>query len=816
VTRNPPQVEVFLDDQTDAPELLTLEIRKHVYKAMSLTPGQEDELESMIRQSPNRKVGEAALNNVRAALQSKKNGATRIVESHTCELAFAYELELDPTVLGYYTQVPCAGVKRVRNDRQYVHAANLDFLVFRADSIHLVECKYESWLEKTLLKDPESDFRKSSLGWTHAPFAERAQELGIQFHVWMQRTPMGLYVQNLEACAALVGELLTRHELAACKRAKRLLREYPYTVETLSAAFPHFTERTALWMIANGYAFGLMRSATPVEREGFVLFAHRAHAEAADAALYAQMKSDFDQPKIEDEILNARTTDLVHAERRLSRLEEIAKRPQLATERMTQLAKAVASKVADGMSAFAACLTNFGNCGKNTPSPLSEAQHKGIAEALVAWNKGKTNSVGELWLDLNKWCGKNGARTPCKSTLANYVAQQDPRVRALARGGFRNFHAVRPRTGGDKRALPPLAYGFLLIIDSSGFDARCAPNLLTLFPAEKPRFYLGLDGATGEGMAHAFMFGAARTDGMALLIREYVHRHGFLPRVIQVDRGTENTSNWLKEFCRAKGITLRHTPTGGSQYNGAAENAIKQVNTQIAHRVAGSSEPDMAGRKVDGRFKSRKTARHTFVELLKEFIAYVYCDIPKTPDSEGITPEEKREEILATMGCLGRPCTFDDALLIHTSIRIDHKANASEKSGVRTGIGYFTSEELQRVLRDERVDEVRTDCADPSVLWVKVGTGWWKAFHRTSQVMATLSAARRLFELLFKPYAQRQWRTGRTEVAVARHDRQSLAFEANEANSHLAPKQDAASPEPAPEAAKPRRQPIDWNSAPTY
>lgn len=515
MTGNPPRVELAITLEVETEERLTPEIRAGVYEAMGLTQAQREELEGMIAKSPGRDVGKSALKSIRAAVPSKKNGAIRVVESHTCELAFLYELELDPTVLGYYTQVPCAAILRERNGKAHVSGATLDFLVFRADSIELVECKYENWLEDTR-KNPASDYRQSTFGWTHPPYEGRADALGITFRIWAQRTPMGMYVQNLEACYALIGESLTRDQLAACKRARRLLREYPYSIETLNAVYPNFNERIALWMLANGYAFGLMRSSTPIERDRFFLFAHKPHADAADAACYATLKSELDQPQIDDPVLTARSTDLAHAERRLQRLEEIARRPELATVRMTQLAKAVAEKVANGTSALAACLTNFGNCGSSTPSPLTEKQHQGIAHVIEKiWNKGKRNSIRELCRDLRDWCRENGERTPCETTLANYVARQDPRIRALARGGFRLYHAVRPRAGGDRRSLPPLAYGYLLIIDSSGFDARCAPNLMTLFPAEKPRFYLGIDGATGDGMAHAFLFGAARTDGMA-------------------------------------------------------------------------------------------------------------------------------------------------------------------------------------------------------------------------------------------------------------------------------------------------------------
>ncbi|TDR47355.1 putative transposase [Tahibacter aquaticus] len=812
------QIPVVLPEPAGPTERLTCERRRSVYEDVGLTEAQIIEIESMIARSPCRDVGGGALQSIKGVLQSKKNGARRLVESHTCELTFAHELELDPTVLGYYTQVPCAGIERVRGERRHVSAAALDFLVLRERSIQLVECKYDNWLEKEA-KKPNADYRREGNNWTHAPYWSRAKALGLNFMVWFQTTPMALQVQNLEACYALLGESLTPQEDLASRRARQLLQEYPRSIETLNAVLPVFNERVALWMIANGHAYGLVKSSSPVIREGFYLFASKTQAAAADEFFYAQLRSGFDQPQISgDPILCATTSDIVRAEGRLQRLRRISLGQEPATVRMTQLAKIVADKIAAGQSPLAACLTNYSNCGQNTPSPLTEGQRKGIDHVInELWNKGKRNTIAHLWLDLDAWCSAAGEQAPSQTTLGKRVAEQDPRKRALARGGLRQFHAVRPRTGSDKRSLPPLGYGYLLAIDSSQFDNRCASNLITLFPAEKPRFYIGMDGATEEAMAHAFIFGPARTDGLAILIREYVFRHGFLPRAIMVDRGSENTSNWIDEFCEAMGIALFHAPSGGSQFNGQAENAIKQTNANTAHRIAGSTEPDMAGRKVDGRFKSRKTARHTFGLIHQEFCDYLYTDIPRTPDGNGITPQEKREELLATLGCMGVPQQFDDAFLIQTSAKLKRKVSASEHDGVRTGDGRFTSDELQRVLRTESVDEIRSDCVDPSILWVKAGRGWWKACHRSAPVVATLPEPLKLFELLFRPYAKRRQRVGKRDVAKSRHARQMNAFEAMESTKHLGPVRESLPDAAAPLAratAEKKRAAVDWDAVP--
>ena len=70
----------------------------------------------------------------------------------------------------------------------------------------------------------------------------------------------------------------------------------------------------------------------------------------------------------------------------------------------------------------------------------------------------------------------------------------------------------------------------------------------------KPWFYLGTDEASDYPMASSKYFGHACTNGVALLLRDYVRRHGFLPFVIVLDRGSENDSKWLKAFCLVKGI----------------------------------------------------------------------------------------------------------------------------------------------------------------------------------------------------------------------------------------------------------------------
>lgn len=453
---------------------------------------------------------------------------------------------------------------------------------------------------------------------------------------------------------------------------------------------------------------------------------------------------------------------------------------------MQDLATHVDREVAKGGSALAACLTRYSKSG-NRVSRLHLEQEQAIEDIVRDfWLPGKVRSADELYQRFLDECESRGIEPCGRWRLDKRRREQNPLRHALSTGGFRAYHALRPSTDPRMRSLPPLGYGQVLHVDSSDLDVRCAPNLMNGMPAIKAKFYIGIDGATGDTMAHSLIFGAARTDGLALLIREYVRRHGMLPRMIHLDRGSENTSRWLKEFAEGR-ISLRHSPTAASAWNGLAENAIKQVNDQVAHKLDGSTAPDQKGRKVDGRFKSYSNARTSFVMILNHFVSYVYGDLPSTPRSDGFSPIEKRRESIAMFGKLGSTCEFNDDLLIRTSVHVSRRLKPDPRRGIRTADGWFSSDELLLHMRGHAVEEVRSDCCDPSILHVKIGDRWIRAFHNRVQSMAMLSDSERLFELLYAPTRRRDARKKREDLGRRRHTRMQNAIFAMPAVEHLKP-----------------------------
>lgn len=764
------------------------EDRELVYAHLQLDDQRIQHIEHMIQESGRRKVASAALTNVRVRHHSIKNAASRVVESHTCELVHAYELELDPDVLGYYVQVPCHRVLRTtQHGRQHVSTAHLDFLVFRKSGIELVECKQTSWLLKQAANDPT--WTKENAQWRYAPYQDWADKHGLRFSIWVPPEPVGVYLQNLAACYAMLAVGLGKRELVLVEKVRRLLVRQPATIEALSSSAPGFGQRLALWLLARGLSHGPLKS-TPITLEDrFALSLDRMQAEEVDLTRLQASDSANKQLAIDDPVLMASAADMAKARERLARLELIDAGELPQTRRMSQLAKQVRRAMSAGQSPLSACLTRYANSG-NRASRLLPQQEQAIETVIRRyWHTGAAMLKKDVAYELELECGRLGVDAGGESRLYKRLRQESPLRRALATGGLRGYQAVRPSSDPRFRSMTPIAYGQVLHIDSSDLDVRCAPDLIRGLPATKAKFYVGIDAATGDTMAHALIFGPARTDGLALLMRECVRRNGMLPRMIHLDRGPENTSRWIEQFCEGR-ISLRHSPTAASAWNGIAENTIKQVNQQVAHRMPGSTAPDQRGRKVDGRFKSQRTARIAFTSILSAFTEFIYEDFPRTPLADGRTPAEKKAESIAVLGCMGIPCRWNDDLMVQTSLPMRMGRKPDMRRGIRTAEGWFISDELIRAMRTHQPDQVRSDCADPSVLYVFISGKWIKAFHNRVQSMAMLSEQERLFELLWGPINRSEARTRREEISRVRHTRRQLAEFAKPANHIVSPDPD--------------------------
>jgi putative transposase len=282
------------------------EDRQLVYARMGMSNHAIRHAENMVYGSPSRKVGKGALTNVVTRFDSLKNRKPRVLESHTCELVCAYELELDPSVIGYHAQVPCCRIQRVLpNGRRHVTSANLDFLVFHQDGVELVECKPQAWL---LTNAEHSDWSQCDGIWEHKPYRAFASEHEVGFSVWSPPHEPGIYLQNLEAIYGVIRGGMDTFAPRAVDRAIAAIAKQPVSVSQLCEHIDGFSVRTALWMLGKWLAFGPLKSTPILMADRFHLYIDRQHAKAVDALAQQESGAIYCQSELTDPLLRASTS----------------------------------------------------------------------------------------------------------------------------------------------------------------------------------------------------------------------------------------------------------------------------------------------------------------------------------------------------------------------------------------------------------------------------------------------------------------------------------------------------------------------------
>lgn len=747
--------------------------RRGIYAAAGLSHENVRSVEEAINGACQKRVGAGALTNVVTRFDSVKNRRHRTVESHTCELLHAYELEQDPDVLGYYTQVPCVGITRLRPDgRSHVSSAHIDFLVLRKSSVELVECKQEEWLRKKIGEE-HPDWSEVEGGWRCKPYEEWAKARGIAFKVWVGPKHPAIYLQNLTAIYDAKRLPCTDYEARACETAARIIEKRPQSIVELQNASPGFTSRVALLMLAQAYAFGPCRSVSLGNQSKFYLFPTLSQAEVYENAVAAEVSERL-KPlgELGDETLTASRTDLEKARLRLQRVDRYLSGLDAApTKSVKRLAKLVRQTRREGKSALAACLTKYHASGNKVPR-LPEhyvALRRTIIEEY--WNRGRVSCQRDACHIYSTECERLGIPVAGLTALVKEIRKQNPQRHALTSGGMRSFQRVRRNTDPRYTSAAPLGYGEIAHIDSTPIDMKMVDGSTGEILLLCATFYIAIDGSSGHPLAFVLIFGPSRTEGLAILMRQIVRRHGFLPRTIHVDRGPENTSKWMERFCEGT-ISVRYSPTAGSAWNQLAESANNYANTQVSHRLFGSTLPDRRGRAVDGKHKSHKTARMTFIEVNELIEKYVYEDMHHSPGGDNLSPIERRQASLDQFGCMGAKRELDDAFLLATAIPLGRAIKLTDRGSVRIEEGVYTSMELQAEIEGRRkVEEARIDCEDPAILYVRIGGRWLKAFHRRVQSVASEDRLERIFDMCYAPTARRLSREVKRLLRKQLHDR---------------------------------------------
>lgn len=735
--------------------------------------------------SPARKTGRNALHSLTTRLCSAKNDDVRLVESESCEHLFALELELDPEVLGYCCQTPCRGVDRLSaSGRRISSPITLDFLVFKRSGVELVECKHLARLQREASKHPH-EWREVDGVFKRESLEIWAQQRSIRYWNWMPPEPFGIYFRNLELLYAFSRK---KHsgalDPAIIIRLKTLLNRGPLSVAEIPSVLPNVSMPDVYTALAKRHLHGPLKSASLEDPENFMLFTDELRASSHDNECFARIQENLTPVSPTKRSILASAVDYNRGKVRLERIRRMLSGEEPRTKRLKPLCDAVSNATLSGKDPLDLCVTRFADCGNRSDrfSPLVERIIWHVINKY--WRSGKTTVKKQIQVRVARIARRLKEARPSYKAVAIRINTLRPEEVDLRSGGKRRYHARKAPTDPRSRTLKPVAPQLCYCIDSSKFDNRTAASIAGKLLFAPPTLYVACDLHEERPVGHALIFGSARTDGLAILTRDYTKRFGVKPHRILVDRGSENRSKWHCGFCADNGISLTLNSTANPRSNSLAENTIKRVNSQLAHSLVGSTLPDQAGRRVDSKFKSYATARMQFQQIVLEVEKYLYGDIAETPTNDGGTPNERHEIAMWKYGSIGIKADFDDDLLVATSVPVA-KFTFEYNKGIRLIEGTYSSTELITAGHREYPQEARLDCVDPSKIYVKFPSGWVTAFHQRAQVFASQSPIDRLFHLLFSASLRSDARRTSFDVSMNRQSRLDLATAASPATKHL-------------------------------
>jgi putative transposase len=787
--------------------MLTETQRILYYQARGLSQITVREVEEMRLTSPSRSVSQRGLKNVLVDMRSSCNEGRRKLESVSCEFIYALELEAFCGCHEYYTQVSPKNVVRYGKTSN----AHVDFLVYRPDRIELVECKPQSSLEALQARQPDEWYCKDGI-W-HRPALEAwAQDRGLVYSIWSPPDPHGIYGANLLAVHAAKSAYPDLAEAPCVGCFIRLLKGQSMSLQRAVEEVRGLTGAHVLCALAKGSLHGPLTSIPLDLPDQFMLFSDAAQAEECDRRLLSVVQRQAEQPITESKLVAATPVDYAGAKKRLARVDRMLEGAEPLTRRYAALVRKVCDARAKGESPLEVCLTRYVNSGRRF-GQLTEDQEAALMRSLERYRKDasirtKLQAHDKLVED----CRNQGIRPPGRATFHTRLQRYSREVRAHTIGGHRAFHAIEAAIDPKDRTLRCPVPGLMVHVDSTKFDVRCSPDQLQGFGFECPTLYVAMDSATGMPLGYTVLFGPSRRLALAVLIRDILHRQGFLPRYWIADGGSEYVGAWFESFCDYTAATRIQPPPGAPRKNSLAENALGRINAEVAHRFLGSTDPDKAGRSVTAKQKSYATACHNYSTIVAELETYLFGDIPNTPlgsTRSGPREEwERRAEVLEQVGCIRVNCMDD--FLIATSVPLERGVKVDPIRGVRYLQRKYVSDDLLRLLRTERPIEIRLDCVDPHRIYVRFRSKWVLARTAQSLKRGGLSDAAMLFEGAFDGIRRSEAAKARDEIRRQRTQRIDDANAAAKATKHLEKQFDGADQAQQKQSQKAGDGRFDW------
>ena len=690
---------------------------------------------------PSREVGQYARNNVTGAYSSFSQGLTLQYESHTAELAWLIRWEMDENVLGCRDQPPMVEFRKPdKNGVQRNTRYTPDFIVFKRDSLSIIEVKTESELHILSGKFPEQWVNDSG-AWVYRPAEKYFNSIGLMHTV---RSDGGITSIESNNIKTFIQVRRSGHRIPKSVQAKVLsiLREKAWlSLSELQKSVPESSIVDLHLLVLHRVIYADIKRHLLTEISSCIV-------SLTPDLLDVYRNQESAAPETVQSMSVHAVPDKLELEKALERLDRI--HSEDSSRHARRLRKRVAVMEAMGLTPLQALTMPRSG---NTRAKISEIVRQHLEVHIRSHYMTKLRpSVHGAWTHY-----RNSAREehPTLSpvsikTYRRYIEKESAEAVAFARGGkragnaaalptaveHRELKATRPfeRASIDHTLLKILA----VVVESNGETYVRKPWLTAL-----------VDDYSGYWLSFFLSFSAPSKRSLAMLFRHCVREHSRLPEMVHSDRGADLRSVYYRGLLAHYQVTADWSPAGHSRFNSQVERLNKQIKDQWISRRPGNTIDYKNTRKFSKGHRPQDLAQLKLEDLFREIETYRQLFNNTVIGNESVQPSRLFQDGIDTFSYSGIPVEVDDKFLLVTAYDTNHSEYKISTSGeIVFGGLHFTHPDL-RLLRPKRArTELRVDPEDPYRLYCKVEDNWVTALSSNYKKFQSRSMHERWAEAL--------------------------------------------------------------------
>lgn len=695
-----------------------------------LSPKGKEYVEHAVTSSPSRTVGVGGLVNQSGVFCSATSGHTVQWESRSVELVFLHHMELDPQLGAIWDQPPQLPVTRHDlTGRRDPGVWTPDYLVLRGSHLYLTECKRLEELTELAGSRP-ADWCCSAAGlWSWNVGIETCAELGLRFDLFHSGMYTPIVAANLRALVTVSTDPLSVAEKNALAMVGKALSDRPLTHTEILHRFARVTGD----MLFRGLLAGAVHGAlsTALLGDSFYYYGEQADAEARERAIVqAVERSNRPVGSFAQRLVSASHKEIARAEAALKkyRAGRSSGNPLSSTE--YRLRSSLQRAAEEGAPAICAFIQRTGDRGRkpHIPETAFELMKKIALEHVQ--NSPRPHLTAAYGEFLNAAEEKKEYIATLETFRQVYNGTLSPEKRALATRGKRGFHAERASTDPRKRCVEAPLPGLFAHIDCTPGDV-VGTHDEEIGDWPRPVVIPLIDQETGFVFGRGYVFGSVSKLAPATALCDCVARHGFLPRNIAYDGGSEFNNKYLSKTFAIIDVNAVYRPKSAAQWGSRVEGFFAQLSSFV-QQIDGGLANDKRGRESDGKKKGRRNAIHQISKIIETIDHWIFDIYNKLPLRDEIaSPYDLFMQGRKAFPSCCVSLVDDQAFRIATSVSIGalRRDTWDRKKGIRFGGTSFSSTELSSAhLAGAKLADAGLDARDPSVMYVQTTHGVIRAF----------------------------------------------------------------------------------------